>query len=144
MSKITKLIFTLEHLRDVAIIEKPCTGLVKCKVNVLPEHLYVDGRHNRWIVDLYAVTKQDMKLLKKLAIRGKTLYTAAASYFLKGVIWENTVVDHNDLPIKKENMLAVFDYIEGKLRCINLNILPKTTLTLYNPAIDLLKSLEEM
>lgn len=137
--------FDLSHLDRFSIVKKPCTAIVKCKTHVKEKNLYTGDGHNRWLVDLYAITEPNLKLLKNIYKKDlKMTYETASQYFLKGAIWENTVYDIADLPIKKENVVAVFDYVNTKLMCTQISLLPKVNLSIYNPAKDLLEGIEEL
>jgi len=139
------ILFDLMHLEGFAVVKEPCTAIVKCKTHVKEGNLYTIDGHHRWLLDLYAITEPNLALLKNVYKKDLRMsYSTASQYFLKGALWENTVYDMSDLPIKKENVIAVFDYVGEKLMCTQISLLPKVNLSIYNPAKDLLEGIEEL
>lgn len=139
------LLFDLKHLNGFAVITEPCTAIVRCKTTVREEYLYTEDGYNRWILDLYVITQKDLDYLRRsYENKDYIKYKTASQYFLKGALWESSVIDIIDLPIKKENLIAVFDYVDGILMCTQISLIPKTNLDVYSSAKDILKGLSEM
>ena len=142
---IQNLVFNLSQIWNIEVIKKPGPRKVKVRQTIKADQLYIDGKHNRWIVPLYAITEDNLNILRKMHNQNKTiLYTDAMAYLLNGVIWEDTIEDYLELPIKKEYVWTHYDYVKGDLLCDSLIVMPKHNSDKYDPTNDLLKNLKMM
>jgi len=140
-----KIKFEYSHLKNYSIVSKPCVAEVRCRRTVKEEYLYTgDGAH-RWFVDLYVITDKNLISVEKI-LQEKRLnyYNSISPYLMTGVIWEDAIYDFIDLPIKKEKVIAVFDYVDEILRCVQINMIPKIKLDMYIPSEAMLKETEDM
>lgn len=139
-----KLRFSLSHLENYAIIKEPCTALVKNNSVLDIDNLYEDDGHNRWIINLKAITEKNLNLIKKIVSENELVtYWDIGHLLMKGAIWEDQVFSQLDLPVRGENVIATFDYVNGDLLCTNITLIPKVQLELYTPAKELLDEISK-
>jgi hypothetical protein len=127
-------IFKKQHLKDYKVADKPGTYIVKVANTVKTHHLY-DANTNkaRYLVNLKCSTLP--KLLECLEIMGdkeEIEFKEVKHCFLTGVIWENELKDSEHLPIKNENVITSFDYIDNELLCKSLSLIPRKELENFN------------
>jgi len=116
--------FDIRMLDGYAIIEKPCTAIVK--VAAKPGNLYTADGHNRWIVNLRAVTADNLELLKRFdSSFTEYSFNDISHLLMTGAIWEGQITDELSLPTKGENVIATFDYVDDVLRCTNITMIPR-------------------
>ena len=116
--------FKIGMLDGYSIIEEPCTAIIKVANNT--GALYTKDSHNRWIINLRAVTKDNLEILINIDnSMTEYEYSSVGHLMLTGAIWENQVDDEIKLPTKGESIIATFDYIDKILRCTNLTIIPR-------------------
>ncbi|MCK5788680.1 MAG: hypothetical protein KAH32_06765 [Chlamydiia bacterium] len=124
------MIFKLSDLDGYAIIDEPCTVIVKCNSTLEPEK-YISGEHARWLVNIKAISKYNLDLLKE-GIKDMTLsYTDVGHLLMVGAIWHTQIVKVSELPVKGERLIATFDYVDDILRCTNITLIPRTEPELF-------------
>jgi hypothetical protein len=126
--------FTKNLLSKYQVISEPGTFLVSVSSTVLPDYLIEDGEKSRYIVYLRCGTEENLKTaLKTLGDAEEILFSFVAHNFMTGVLWktnENKLYDH--LPTKNEQVLATFEYVEDKLTCTNIHVLPLKNLDYFD------------
>ena len=133
-----KLVFKLEHLDRFAVITEPCTIIVKNNSKVTLNDIYTRDGKPRWVLMLKAITAFNLALLKELSsdIENTIMYSDIGHLLMKGAIWEDQITNESELPSKGEEMIAVFDYVNGNLLCTNITLIPRKQPTFYNYASD--------
>lgn len=138
------MIFKLDYLDGFAIITKPCTVKIKVASTVKADKLYTADGHNRWIVNLKAVTDKNLDTLKKLdRSKSEYQYKSITHLLLTGVIWENIIHDVEDLPSKGEKLIATFDEVKGALRCTNITLIPRKEPEVFMSSDELKEVMKE-
>jgi hypothetical protein len=128
----SEAIFHLGLLRNYQVVSNPGVYVVTVAYTVTGDSLILDG-HPRYIIPLRVVDSKSLVDLVKL-VKDETKimpFVAVRSYFISGVLWANTV-DIEELPVKGERVLAAFDEKNGKLRCTNIELLPREELDYVN------------
>jgi hypothetical protein len=128
-------IFKKSSLSNYGVISGPGTFIVKVSNSVKPEYLIEDGSKSRYIVNLKVATVENFK--KCLNIMGnKELieFDDIKQCFMSGTLWYNDLKNTTILPVKGENVIASFDYVEEQLRCISLTLIPRKQLASFDLA----------
>jgi len=134
--------FSLSLLDGYAIIDKPCTAIVKVASN--PGKLYKEDGHNRWILNLRAVTRDNLDILVKIEDSPiEYTFKSISHLLLTGALWENQIVDMVDLPTKGENVIATFDFVGKVLRCTNITTIPRYTPKTFRASSAVKKAIDE-
>jgi len=138
-------IFDIMHLDKYAIIEEPGTLLIKNNSILDYTNLYEEDEHPRWLLNLKAISRDNLEEIKKMCKNNQVVYYWQISHLLTvGAIWKDQVLDELDLPVKGEYVIASFDYVKDRLLCTNITIIPKVQPELYNPSTEVLKELQEL
>lgn len=136
--------FEMSHLNRYAIINKPCTIIVKNNSKVSVSDMYTTDGHNRWILNLMVISEFNLTLLKTLTSSNvKLSYRDVGHLLMTGVIWEDQVHLDSDLPSKGEELIAVFDYVEDVLRCTNITLIPRRQPDIYLHSSEVANEIEE-
>lgn len=140
-----KIKFKIMHLEGFAIIDGPCTVFVKNNSILKHDQLYTDDGHNRWILNLKAIERDKLETLKIITNEPEynLSYFKASKLFFTGALWEDQVINDADLPVKGEDVIAVFGHVDGVLRCTNITIIPRKTPEIFMPGNDLTGKLKE-
>lgn len=118
-----------EHLRNYKVINKPGTFMVKVANTVKPEYLYEDGSKSRFIVNLRCATLDGFEECLQLMGTNETVpFERVNKCFMSGALWESDIEDITVLPIKGEEVIATFDYVDEILRCTALTLVPRKEL----------------
>ena len=119
-----------EHLRNYDVIPGPGTFVVKVTNTVKPQYIHGEGSKSRYIVNLRAATMDGFELCVDLMGNNEISEMTKEMYrcFMSGVIWENDLDDISKLPMKGEQVIASFDYIEDVLRCTAITLIPRKKL----------------
>jgi hypothetical protein len=138
------IVFHLEHLDRYAIIDKPCTIIVKNNSRVSLKDIYTGDGKPRWILSLKAITEPNLELIKGLCKSDTPLtYEDIGHLLMTGCIWEEQAMLESDLPCKGEEMIAVFDYVKNILRCTSITLIPRKQPKLYMYASELFNEINE-
>lgn len=120
------------HLNTYNVIPGPGTFKVKVLSTVKPEYIYDEGSKARYIVNLRAATVEGFeKCLEIMDIDEWVPFVEVRGCFMSGVIWDNDLSDYESLPIKGEEVIVTFDYVEDVLRCTSLTLIPRKKLTTF-------------
>jgi hypothetical protein len=144
MTAISNIYFEMHHLDRFAIIEEPCTMRIRNHTNLKWDNLYEDDGHSRWIVNLKAITAENLATVKLAVEKSSLHYYDVSKYFLTGALWETQVQTVDELPIKGEEVGCVFDYVDGVLRCTNLSIIPRKRPKIYIHSIEVQQELTDL
>jgi len=140
----TDLEFRLEHLNKYAIIDEPCTVVIRNNSRLQMDDLYTADGHHRWIINLKAVSAENLVLIKAFVAQGSYLtYEDVGPLLMKGAIWEEQITVDSDLPSKGEEVIAVFGMVDEILRCTNITLIPREQPRIYLYACDVLDELTE-
>jgi hypothetical protein len=134
--------FKLSMLHGFAIIEEPCTVIIKTNTNT--GKLYTADGFNRWLINLKAVTKDNLEILKN--IDKSTInytYSEISHLLLTGAIWENQVSKDIKLPVKGESVIATFDYVNKILLCTNITLIPRKSPKVFKASSVISNIMEE-
>lgn len=138
------LIFELSHLDGYAIVEEPCTILVKNNSRLDFNRLYIEDDNPRWLLNLKAVTRVNLDLLRELAKEPETLrYSDIGHLLCTGALWRDQVIAQEFLPVKGEDMIVVFGFIDKQLRATSITPIPRVSPKYYNSSLDYLEQIEE-
>jgi len=142
--RISSLVFSMSHMDGYAIIEGPCTVIVRCNSRAGPGNFYTSGGSPRWVINLKAVSEYNFNLLQGI-VKEKSVvfYDEVMHLVLKGAIWEDQVDGPLDLPVKGENVIATFDYVEGILRCTAITLIPRKQPKIFSMSAEIFKEMEE-
>jgi len=141
------MMLTIEALANYQVVEKPGVYKVKVRYNINENHLYEEDSFPRYLVGLLASTKEDLMFASSLLEDRICInYTELSNKFMTGVIWENSVENISDLPVKGETVIATFDYVESRLVCTGIVQIPRIELkrfdiSNYNKSIQLIKKM---
>lgn len=144
MTGSSNVFFEMHHIDMFAIIDEPCTLRIRNNTSLKWDGMYTGDGHNRWIVNLKAITAENLALLKAVSSEGTLHYYDVTSYFMTGALWETQVQTANELPIKGEEVGCVFDYVDGVLRCTNLSIIPRKRPKLYIHSVEVQQELTDL
>lgn len=144
-----RLKFSLMHLDKYLIIKGPCSSYVKCLSTLKYDTFYIKDGNNRWLVKLGVIVESNLEVIKIIMAANKksglsTYYDDVQHLFTTGAIWEDQIYSQEDLPLKGEYLGASFDFVEGILRCTHITVITRKKPEQYNPAIDMMKELEEL
>jgi hypothetical protein len=138
------LIFDILHLEQFAIIDKPCTVIIKNNSTLDFFIKFEKDGHPRWILNIKAITQYNLDLLKQLVKEDNLLYYSDVSHLLmSAALWEEQVEMPIDLPAKGEDIIAVFGYVEDILRCTSITLIPRRKPKLYYPSSEYLEQIAE-
>lgn len=126
--------FKIEHLHNVCKIDEPGTFEIKNMTTLDYYDITIKGELARWIIMLKAMTSANIEVVKLLYKEfGSTLtYEDVGHYFFTGVIWENQIKNSINLPVKGENVIATFDYVDDVLRCTGITVKDRRAPKLYD------------
>ena len=125
--------FSLSHLDQFEKLEGPETLLVKNMTPLDYNVLYRGDGNPRWILQLKAITVENLELIKQVSKKVSNLtYNDIGHLLMKGVIWENQVKNEECLPVKGEYVHASFDYVKGILRCTNISVITRRVPVRYD------------
>lgn len=115
-----------------SVIPGPGTFKIKVSSTVKPEYIYKEGSKARYIVNLRAATIEGFeKCLEIMDVDEYVPFIEVRGCFMTGAIWENDLDDLERLPIKGEEVIATFDYVEDVLRCTALTLIPRKRLSTF-------------
>lgn len=118
--------FSLSHLDQFEIIEGPETLMVKNMTPLNYNELYTGDGNPRWILQLKAITIENLNLIKSVAGKVSALtYRDIGHLLMTGTIWQNQISNEECLPVKGEYVHASFDYVKGVLRCTNISVITR-------------------
>jgi hypothetical protein len=127
--KTNDYLFKKESLNTFHIIEEPGTHFVRVNNNITKSHLYEEDDHPRYLVTLKVIHKDNVeKCLSLFGNHEQIPFKNIRPYLYTGVIWENQVLSELDLPIKNEEVIATFNYIDDEIKCISMTLVPRTEL----------------
>lgn len=139
-----ELVFDLMHLDKYAIISGPCTVIVQNNSSLKMTDLYSADGHNRWLLKIKAISAFNLALIKDLTNKKIQLtYNDVGHLLMTGALWEDQIDLPEDLPVKGENLIAVFDYVDDILRCTGITLIPRKKVPLFNPAEEFMGQLKE-
>jgi hypothetical protein len=128
---IQEYLFKKENLKTFNILEEPGTYFVKVNNNINQSHFYDEDEHPRYLVSLKLIHKDDIeKCLKLFGNHEQIPFKHIRPYLLTGVIWEDQILHGIDLPIKNEEVIATFNFIDDKIKCTSLTLIPRKELNL--------------
>lgn len=127
MSKVS-----MKHFDKYAIVEKPCTLVIKNNSQLFYNRLYTKDGHPRWLLRLKAIHPANLELLEKLTEQGSIEYADINHLLIIGALWEEQVDNIDKLPVKGESVIATFDFVDKVLRCTNITLIPREIPKLYN------------
>lgn len=134
----SRAIFKLDHLKHYCIIDGPCTVKVRVGANVTESNKMDIGLSTeRYLVPLRVGFEDKLKYLAKSLADGRIVpFKDVSLYFFTGAIFSNSIDDILTLPIKGEEIIATFDYIEdGRLMCTSLSLIPRIQLKMFDPTV---------
>jgi len=138
-----KVKFDISHIDKYAIVSEPCTAIVKCNSTPDFNKPYDTDGYNRWIVSLKVVTDINLLILKEVAKSKEDIYYSQISKLLmSGAIWESQIWEATQLPVKGENVIATFDYVEDALLCTAITVIPKVDLKTFSASAQVLSDIE--
>ena len=119
----SEYLFKKKNLSNYSVVNEPGTYILKV-ANVSP--LYEDDGYPRYIVNFRAGLPQGFQdCLEIMGNREIVDYVNIRHCFLTGSIWQNKVDDVQDLPIKGEDVIASFDYVDDILQCQCVTLIPR-------------------
>ncbi len=126
---INESVFHIDLLKRYQLLTRPGTHVVQVGYTVTDKNYIVDD-HPRYLVPLRVVTGEGLGQILDILDKGakKVPFIKVRDCFLTGALWDNDEIDEDLLPIKGEKVLATFDYVEDKLLCTHLELLPREEL----------------
>ena len=137
------IVFKMRDLDSYAIIDKPCTVLVKNNSRPTMDSIYTGDGYPRWILNLKAISSTSLAVLRKLADYRYT-YNDIGHLLMTGSLWESQINHVYELPSKGEQMICVFDYVDEILRCTNITLIPRRNPVLYKHGAEVAKEIAEL
>lgn len=120
------------NLRNYQVIEEPGTYVVKVAHSIKPDYLYGEGSNARYIINLRVATTEGFEECLKLMGNYEIVeFKRVRNCFMSGALWENDLDDITRLPAKGEEVIAVFDYIDDRLLCTSLTLIPREKLPTF-------------
>jgi hypothetical protein len=138
-----QIVFKMRDLDSYAIINEPCTVLVKNNSRPTMDSIYTGDSYPRWILNLRAITAVNLALLKTIA-DNKYTYADIGHLLMTGSLWESQINHVYELPSKGEQMICVFDYVDGIMRCTNITLIPRRNPKLYKHGAEVAKEIAEL
>ena len=137
--------FELVHLEKYAKIKGPCTVRVKNNSRLDFNRIYDGDGHPRWILNLKAVWVKNLEYIEKMARARELLtYKEVSYYLMSGSIWEEQVESANEMPVKGEELVATFDYVDNILRCTYITLVKRELPDLYSPMQDIAQEVKDL
>ena len=137
--------FKMEHLDRYAIIEKPCTIIVKNNSKLDYDKLYDPDGTPRWLMNIKAITKNNLLLLKKFSADNvRMTYYDMGHLLMKAAIWPEQVIGPMDLPVKGEEVIATFGFVDEILMCTGVTLIPRIQPDLYLHSVDTLDEINKL
>jgi len=128
---INDYLFNKESLKTFHVVDEPGTYFVKVNNNINSNHLYTEDDHPRYLVSLKVIYKDDIqKCLDLFGNNEQIPFKYIRPYLFTGVIWENQIISELDLPIKNEEVIATFNFLEDEMRCISMTLVPRKELNI--------------
>lgn len=126
--------FKLEHLHFYKILREPGTYFCTCAANIKYSSLYTKDEKHRWIIPLRVLPENNIPALLEIFKDGdfEVPFKKVSNLFLSGVVWENTIKDPSELPIKGEQLICNFEFIGDRLLCTNIQIPPRIELDVFS------------
>jgi len=125
-----------KYLKKFKYIDGPCTAVVQCLTNVDETLLRGKGDSRRYYVPLRVFKSEDIDEITDTINSydgNKFEMEEIYDYILSGVIWESSISDTLNLPIKGEEVIATFEYDEDEeLICTNIVPIAKVKLKKFN------------
>jgi len=135
--------FDINHLNKYAIIKEPCTAIVRCNSTPDFNNPYTDDGYDRWIINLKVVSEDSLDTLKLLNRTGAAIYYSQMGHLLlSGAIWKSQIWEETQLPVKGENVIATFDYVDDRLMCTAITVIPKTNLDVFEASAEIISDIE--
>ena len=125
-------VFHLDLLKRYQLLNKPGTYIVSVAYTVTDKN-YILDEYPRYLIPLRVVTGEGLEKILKILDKGtkRVSFTRVRDCFLTGALWDNDDIEY-DLPIKGESVKATFDFVEGRLMCTHLELLPREELDFVN------------
>ena len=118
--------FNISHIDNYAIIEEPCTVIVKVASSIDVTNLYSLDGHPRWILPLKAITSGNLSIIKKVTKAAHTVnYSDVGHLLMSGALWESQINKDEEFPTKGERVIVTFDYVDEVLRCVGITLIPR-------------------
>jgi hypothetical protein len=116
------------------VVDKPGTFKVKVAANVKSEDVYVNDDYPRYLIPLRVIRAADLqKITALLHEYGNVPFSKIRPYTISGAIFANDIdLSDEELPVKGEEVLATFDYVDEKLMCTAIKLLPREELEYVN------------
>jgi hypothetical protein len=93
------------------------------------EKNYIADDHPRYLIPLRVVTGEGLEKILSVLDKGSKIvpFDRVRKHFLTGALWDD---DENELylPIKGERVAATFDYVDDRLLCTHIELLPREEL----------------
>jgi len=135
--------FDIKHIDKYAIVSEPCTAIVRCNSTPDFNKPYIEDGYDRWIISLKVVTEENLKILKAVSETGTVVHYSQISHLLlNGAIWKNQIWEDTQLPVKGENVIATFDYVDGAIMCTAITVIPKVNLEIFDASESVLSDIE--
>jgi hypothetical protein len=126
---VNNYILKKKSLSDYQVLKEPGTYIVKVSTC---SKLYLKDDYPRYIVNLKVATNEGFeKCLKIMGNKEEISFFKVSDYFLSGVIWEKQIENESDLPVKNEEVVANFDYVDQDLKCVSISLLPREKLNKF-------------
>ena len=126
-------VFKKSSLRNYDIISSPGTYKVVVSNSVKPNYLLEDEDKSRYLVNFRAGTLDNLKsCLKEMGNAEIVPFAEVRDFFFTGALWENQVTDLETLPVKGEEVIANFDYVDDILRCTSITLIPRKKLEKFD------------
>lgn len=117
--------FSINHIDGYSVIDEPCTIVAKVTYSVKYRNIYRHDGHNRWIIPLRVVSKDNLEAIKTMTEIGDVFYSDVSKLLVSGALWENQIKSDEDMPTKGERVIATFEYVDHILRCTNITLIPR-------------------
>lgn len=126
--------FKKEHLKHYLILEKPCTVKVRVSSNVTKKNIFdKDTANERYLVPLRVGLKDALIEATEKIEDGFVTYHDLRDCFVTGAIFSNSINSLEELPVKGEEVIATFNYVDDILRCVSITLIPRIKLEVFDP-----------
>jgi len=120
-------------LSNYQIIDREGVFKVKVAYDINDEHLFVNDEYPRYIIPLKVIRAEDLPILVNILKKyDQVPYGTIKHYFVTAALFLNDGVDPKDLPVKGEEVLVTFEYVDERLMATHISLIPREELDYVN------------
>lgn len=122
-------LFHKKLLKNYQILERAGTFIVSVAYDITTANLYTDDEYPRYLIPLRVIPATNLSTLYNIMNdRSHIEFGLINNLFITGAIFDNDELDIALLPVKGEEVVATFEYIDDKLLCTHIKLIDRETL----------------